>query len=85
MKKKKKMSLIAQVFLKLVSPKDVFTYIHKRSCFWKRFRTERVKESLKLLKSQERKALLSYFLISLSQLALEKVILSPIWDFSTHC
>ena len=29
----KKMSLIAQVFLKLLTPKDVLTYMHKRYSF----------------------------------------------------
>ena len=29
----KEMSLTAQVFLKLLTPKDVFTQMHKRSCF----------------------------------------------------
>ena len=47
----KKMSLMAQVFLKLLTPKDVFTYMHNRSCFRVLFGSERVNESLKLLKS----------------------------------
>ena len=50
----KKMSLLAQVFLKLMTAKDVFTYTHKRSCFWKLFASERVNKSLKLLKSLEK-------------------------------
>ena len=39
----KKMSLITQVFLKLLTPKDVLTWMHKRSCFWKSFGSECVK------------------------------------------
>ena len=49
----KKMSLMAQGFPKLFTPKDVFTDMHKRSCFWKLFASERVTESLKLLKSAQ--------------------------------
>ena len=48
----KKMSLIAQVFLKLLTLEDVFTQMHNRSCFWKSFRTERVKDKMKALKLQ---------------------------------
>ena len=29
---KKQISLIAQVFLKLLTPKDMFSYMYKRSC-----------------------------------------------------
>ena len=50
----KKMSLMAQVFLKLLTPKDVFTYMHKSSCFWKLFGSERVNESQKLQKTAEK-------------------------------
>ena len=50
----KKMSLIAQGFLKLLTPKDVFTYMNKSSCFWKLYANERVNESLKLLKSAQK-------------------------------
>ena len=50
----KKMSLIAQVFLKLLTPKNVITYEHKRSYFWKLFGSKRVNVSLKLLKSGEK-------------------------------
>ena len=50
----KKMSLLAQVFLKLLTPKDVFTYIYERSCFWKLFGSERVNESLKPRKNAEK-------------------------------
>ena len=45
---------MAQVFLKLLTPKDVFTYMHKRSCSWKFFASERVNKSLKLLKNAEK-------------------------------
>ena len=48
------MSLIAEVFLKLLTPKDVLTYMYKRSCFSKPFDSERVNESQKLLKSAEK-------------------------------
>ena len=51
---KNKMSLIAQVFLKLLTPK-------KRSSFWKPFSSECVKESQKLLKSAEK-----YFYLTFS-------------------
>ena len=50
----KKISLMAQVFLKLLTTKDVFTYMHKRSCFWKLFGSDRVNESLKLRISAEK-------------------------------
>ena len=75
---------MTQVFLKLFTPKDVFTYIHKSCCFWKLFDSERVNESLKPLKSAE-KYFYPTFFISLGQLALEKVILSQIRDFRTAC
>ena len=48
------MSLIAQVFLKLLTLKDLLTEMDKRSCFRKPFRSERVNESQKLLKSAEK-------------------------------
>ena len=50
----KEMSLMPQVFLKLLTPENVFTYMHKRSCLWKIYGSERVNESLKLLKSAEK-------------------------------
>ena len=55
---------MAPVFLKLLSPKQVFTYTHKKSCFWKLFRSECVKESLKLLKSAEK-----YFYLAFSSVS----------------
>ena len=45
-------SVIPQVFQKFLTPKDVFTKIHKRSCYWKLFHSERVNESLKPLISE---------------------------------
>ena len=44
------MSFIAQVFLKLLSLKE----IHKRSCLWKPFGSEPVNESQELLKSKRK-------------------------------
>ena len=41
--KKEKKSLIVQVFLKLLTPKNLPTWMHKRSWFWKPFGSERVK------------------------------------------
>ena len=49
----KNMSLIAQVFLKLLTQKDVLSLIDKKSCFWKPFCSERVNESQIVLKSAE--------------------------------
>ena len=45
---------MAQIFPKWLTAKDVFSYIIKRSCFWKLFASESVKESVKLLKSEEK-------------------------------
>ena len=50
----KKLSVMAQVFLQLLTPKDAFIYMHKMSCFWKLFGSELVNESLKLLISSEK-------------------------------
>ena len=50
----KKMNLMDHEFLKLLTPKDVFSYMHKRSCFWKLFRSESVNESLRLPKSLQK-------------------------------
>ena len=50
----RKMSLMALRFLKLLSHKDVFTFMYKRSCFWKLFACELVHDSLKLLKSAQK-------------------------------
>ena len=43
-----------QVFLKLLTLKDVFNKTHKRSCFWKPFGSQHVNESQKLVKSAEK-------------------------------
>ena len=45
---------MAQVFMKFLTPKNVFTYDHERSCLWKLFGSERVNVSLKLVKSAEK-------------------------------
>ena len=50
----KKMIFIAPVLPKLLSPQDVLTEIHERSCFWKHFGSERVNEFLKLFKLAEK-------------------------------
>ena len=52
-KKRRKMSLIVQVFLKLLTPKRRAYVMRKRSCYWKLLGSERVNESQKLLKSAE--------------------------------
>ena len=49
-----KVSLMAQLFPNLLTTKNVFTYVHKKSCLWKLFGSERVNESLKLLKFAEK-------------------------------
>ena len=48
------MSLIGQVFPKLLTPRDVLTEMHNRACFWKPFGSERVNESQKLLQYAEK-------------------------------
>ena len=48
------MNLIGQLFLKLLTSKDVVNETHKGSCFWKNFDSQRVNEPRKLLKSAER-------------------------------
>ena len=45
---------MAQVFLQLLTPKEVFTYMYKGSCFAKLFGSDRLNESLKLVKSAEK-------------------------------
>ena len=47
-------SLIGQVFLKLLTPKYVLIYWHNRASFWKPFDSERFNYSQKLLKSKEK-------------------------------
>ena len=58
--------------------------MHKRSCFWnwKPLRSQRVNDFQKLLKSTE-KLFLSYIFIILSQIKVENVIFSQIWNSST--
>ena len=58
--------------------------MHKSSCFWKPFGIEDVSESQKRLKSAEKYFYRTFFII-LSQIELEKVIFSKIWDFLTAC
>ena len=48
---KKKTSLLVQVFLKLLTPKDVLILMHNRASFWKPCGSERVNEFPKFLKS----------------------------------
>ena len=50
----RKISLIAQVFLKLFTPKDVLITMDNSVSFWKPFRSEHVNESQKLLNSAEK-------------------------------
>ena len=50
----KQMSVIGEICLKLLTPKDVLISMHSRYCFWKTFGSERVNESQKLLKSIEK-------------------------------
>ena len=40
---KKKLNLILEVFLKLLTLKDVVSMMHKRPCFWKHFGSQSVK------------------------------------------
>ena len=56
----KEISLLTHVFLKLSTTKDVLTYMHERSCFWKPFGSEGVNESQKLLKTAEKCIYLSF-------------------------
>ena len=50
----KKKKFIAQLFPRLLTPKDAFTSMHESRRFWKHFGSDRVNESLKLLKSAEK-------------------------------
>ena len=50
----KKMSVIAQVFLNLLTPRDVVVSIHNTACFLKAYCSERVNESQKLLQYAEK-------------------------------
>ena len=69
-----KMSLIRQIFLKLLTPKDVHIWMHNRACFWKRFGSERVNESQKLPESAE-KYLYPTFLSLWAKLSKKKLFL----------
>ena len=51
---RKKMMVIGQIFLKFLTPKVVLISMHNRDCFRKRFGSEPVNESQKLLKSAEK-------------------------------
>ena len=48
------MSLIGQVFAKLLTARDVLVEMHNWSCFWKSFGSESVNESQKLLQYAEK-------------------------------
>ena len=48
------MSLIDQVLLELLTPKNMFFQMDTMACLIKPFGSERVNESLKLLKSTEK-------------------------------
>ena len=50
----KKKSFIGQLFPRLVTPKDAFTSMHEGSSLWKDCASERVNDSLELLKSAEK-------------------------------
>ena len=51
---KKKMSVRAQVFLKLLTPRDVVVWMHNRACFLKAYCSQRVNEFQKLLQYGEK-------------------------------
>ena len=63
-----------QVFLNLLTPKDVLTLMHNSSCFWKLSGSERVKESLKFLKSAKKYYYLNFPLLW-TKLSKEKLFL----------
>ena len=76
----KKMSLIGQVFSKLLTPRDVLVQMNNRASFWKSFGGERVTESQKLLQYAEKNfypTISSFW----AKFSLEKVIFNQIWDF----
>ena len=68
------MSLTGQVFLKLLTPRDVLIEMHKRASFGKPFGSERVNLSKKLLKSAE-KYFYPIFLSFLANLSSKKLFL----------
>ena len=51
---KKKMGFIGQVFLKLLTPKNVLISMHNRASFWKSFGSENVNDPPELVKSSEK-------------------------------
>ena len=73
------MSLIGQIFMKLLALKDVLIWMLNRACFWKPFGSERVNESEKLLKSVQK-----HFYPTLhhsEQIELEKGLFNQILNF----
>ena len=48
------MSLISQVFQKLLTAEGVLTQMNQKICFWKLFGSGRVNESQNLVKSDEK-------------------------------
>ena len=81
----KKSSLIAQVFLKLLTLKDLVTETHKKFYHCKLPPSEHVNGPQKLLKSAK-KTILAHCFIILSKIKFEKVIFSQIknlrWFFN---
>ena len=77
----KKLSFIASVALKLLTPKDMAAEMHNMFCSENSFRVN----MLWVPKTAQicRKAILSHFFILLSIIKLEKIILSQIWDLKT--
>ena len=74
------MSLIGQVFPKLLTPRVVLTEMHNRACFSKSFGRERVNESQKLQQYAEKNFYPTFWSLW-AKLSLEKVIFNQIWDF----
>ena len=73
---------MGQVFLKLLTPRDVLVEMRNRTCVWKPFGSERVNESQKLLHYAEKNFYPS-FSSFWAKLGLEKVIFNQIWDLRT--
>ena len=73
---------MGQVFLKLLTPRDVLVEMHNRTCVWKPFGSERVNESKKLLQYAEKNFSPTFSSFS-AILSLERVIFNGIWDFRT--
>ena len=71
-----------QVFLKLLTPRDVLVYMHNRTCFSKSFGSERVNESQKLLQYAQ-KNFYPTFSSFWAKFSLEQAIFKQIWDFRT--